>query len=201
MINPKTRNLIIVISILLIASITAGLIYQGRYSATLDIEVTPSISVIKINGRVRGQGNIKVKPGDYYVTAEAKGFAGSSQKITVTKKQPGYVGMVLLSNSADTLNWYSTHPDDRKKAEGISSKNFDVGSKKQVDSNPFILKLPFIAPGDEFKIDYSAPTATSGGKAVIYIQALSDEAKADALLWIKGQGFDPKSLYIIYTGS
>lgn len=175
-------------------------VHSKRLSATIETEIVPSGSTLVLNGKGIRSGDVRVKPGQYQLIGKHPGFADAKYDIAVKKGEKKYVGIILLSNSKDTANWYATHPEDRKKAEGISSKNFDASSSQNVADSPFILKLPFIAPGQEFRIDYGAPNGQSGGKSVIYIQAQSDEARADALTWIKGQGFDPSKMFIVYTG-
>lgn len=198
------KRLIIIASLvgLLGIGLISQQIYQSvKYPAVINIEVAPSDAKIKINGQAARSGKVRVKPGSYTVAASRAGFADYSVRATAAKNKPGYAGLILYSNSAATADWYQTHPKDRKLVEAISSKNFDAASSAQVKSEPFILKLPFIAPGDEFKIDYGPPNSQSGGRPVIYIRAGSEEAQNDSKTWIRAQGFDPDKLYIVFTGS
>lgn len=192
-------KLIVLASLVGLAALAFYLVHASALSSALTIQVAPSDSVVVLDGKSIRQGTLHLKPGSHTVKVSRSGFAGDSRTVITSKHNTKYLGIALLSNSANTADWYLTHQADRKLAEGISSNNFDASSKQQVTDMPFILKLPFLGPGLEFKINYGAPVAGSNGKPVIYIQADSDAAKQDALTWITHQGFDPSKMYIVYS--
>lgn len=195
----KQIIIIAAIAFLLIAGYgILNLVRDKPYSAKIDVEVAPSNSIVIINGKRSHEGVTKVKPGKIEVVARRDGFESISKTLAVLKDESVYVGIVLLPNAAGTKNWYNEHLPDLKKAEKISSKNFDVSSKKAASSLPLVLKLPYLGPGLAYRIDYGGQSQTPDAKPAIYIKAATEEGRLDALNWIKNQGVDPSSLQIVF---
>jgi hypothetical protein len=192
-----------VVVIVLLVGAGLGMYYivkQRSYTASVEIDAAPLSSTITIDGHHGHQGTTHIKPGIVTVTVARKGFKTSSTRLTISAHGSEYIGVILEPNSSDTAGWFDSHPDDQKMVEKISSRKFDINSKKQVEAEPFIKLLPYTGAGFEFQIDYGKP-APGTSKPVIIIQADTQEAKDDALLWIQGQGYDPSTMNITYTTS
>lgn len=183
--------------LVLLGFVISSIMRNSIYSASLNIEVTPTDSIISTNGKNVKEGVTKVKPGEVEIIVRRDGFEEEIKKVNAIKNELTYVGIVLLPNSDSTLGWYNKHPEDLKKTEGISSKSFDESSKKAVRNLPFILKLPYLGPGLGYRIDYGGG-AGENSKPVIYIKAKTEEDRLDALNWIKNQGVNPDTLQIIF---
>jgi hypothetical protein len=165
-------------------------------TATLTIEFAPMSSEMTINGQKSKAGKRKYIPGTYEVVVSKTGFATKKSKVTISKGTPQYVGLVLESNSKDTQNWFSTHPKDEKLAEKITSLNFDQKSDEALDI-PIVAKLPFVGPGELYRIDFTSLSSTK--RAIITISYKDEDSKADALNWITNQGFKLADYDIVYT--
>lgn len=164
-------------------------------TAILTIEFAPMSSNMTINGQDSKAGKRKYIPGKYEIVVSKTGFTSKKETVTITKGSPQYVGIVLESSSKDTQDWFSTHPKDEKLAEKITSLNFDQQSEKAA-TIPIVDKLPFVGPGELYRIDFTSLSATN--RAIITISYKDEDSKADALSWITNQGFKVADYDIVY---
>lgn len=192
---------LVIISIILLSLVIGAAMLARSYPSKVTIEVSPADSVVTINGKKRGQGTINVRPGTYSIVASRQDFATQSKSISVVKGETKYVGLLLVSNSPATTNWYIDHPADAKKLEGISSKNFDLVSAEQTNRYPLIKSLPLI--DQVYRIDYGRSLVHSDDPIAIaiYIKYYSEGGKQQALEWLKFKGYSPENLEIIYVNA
>lgn len=197
----KKILLFIALAVVVIGAIVSVAIYQNsrnkELSASIVLEVVPSGAKSTINGRGVREGTTKLKPGIAEVVITKKGFETARQTVVLKEGESKYLGFVLVSNSPSTADWYQKHPEDAKRAENLSSLNYDQVSADDVKETPFILKLPFISSDEQFRIDYGQ-SDTDSNRIVIYISANSQEARNAALEWIRSVGYDPSTLNIVY---
>lgn len=197
----KKILLFIALAVVVIGAIVFVAIYQNsrnkELSASIVLEVVPSGAKSTINGRGVREGTTKLKPGIAEVVITKKGFETARQTVVLKEGESKYLGFVLVSNSPSTADWYQKHPEDAKRAENLSSLNYDQVSSDDVKETPFILKLPFISSDEQFRIDYGQ-SDTDSNQIVIYISANSQEARNAALEWIRSVGYDPSTLNIVY---
>lgn len=169
------------------------------HTATLNLEATPLSSKIVLNGHKAHQGILRLAPGNYNVVVTRSGFADGKSDVVVAEGETKYVGIILKSNDASTKNWYAAHPDDQKAFESITNKHYSADAKQQLKLEPFIKNLPFISAGNEFRIDYGNPAGSKASdKPTIYVSENYEEAKQDALLWIRSHGGDPSKMKLSY---
>lgn len=203
--NNQTKKPVIVISSILfvvVCLIIGMTVNNARYSAAMRIEISPASSTVTLDGKLISSGSVKVTPGNHTVDFSMAGFTKKTDKVLLIKGESRYVGEALVSNSAETANWYITHPLDGKLLEGISSKNFDQNSSQLLRKQPFLKLLPFTAAGSEFKVDYGPSKLHPDSiEQAIYITANSAAASSDALLWIKNQHYDPSTMELIFLKS
>lgn len=198
--NKKILLLIVLVLIAVGALIFYGLYQSSKnkeLTASITIEVVPNGAKSTINGRGVREGTTKLKPGVAEIIISKKGFETIKQTVVLKDGEPRYFGFALVSNSASTADWYDKHPEDAKKAEGISSRNYDESSAKDAQETPFIMELPFVSSDERFRIDYGQ-SDTDNNRIIIYISANTQEARDAALLWIKSVGYDPSELNIVY---
>ncbi len=178
---------------------TVYVIDHKNLTASLDVQVTPVSSIIKINGNTSSAGNIKVKPGTYKIIVTRNGFGSQSKTVKVAKNKTVYVGIYLLPDSSSTSSWYSTHPGDQRILEAITGNEFDSISSQLSAYTPLLKELPFIGPGLDFRIDYGNESGNKSNIPVIYITAPTAAAQQEGLTWIKSQGYDTSKLIIKYV--
>lgn len=198
--NQPQRNLrlvLIICGLLVVGSIFYYYWEYVRLSARLEIQVAPASSTISLNNKTVRAGVYRVSPGSYRVVVVKDGFGSQSQDIKVSKSQSSYLGIVLVSNSNSTANWYINNPSDQQLSEGISSRTFDATSQSSSDKAPIISHLPFISPDSTWRVDYGNDAANPS-RPVIYISYTTLTGRQDALDWIKYGGFDISALKVIY---
>jgi len=171
---------------------------QHPLTAKITLEVSPATSNITVNGVDRKSGEIKVRPGNYKIICTHDGFETVTQSIVVKNGDNPYVGIVLVSNSTSTANWYASHSSDEQLAETITGKNSDLVSAIITKKLPLVSSLPFIDLN--YRIDYgqSKQHPNDSSAVALYIKYYTPEAKQQALEWIKFKGYDPTKLEIIY---
>lgn len=194
-----TKFAYVIISIVLI--VVGYLGYQAfsnrKKTATFTLEFAPKSASALVGGTKIGQGIHKIIPGSYEIVVSKNGF--KTKKVTVKAIKGGdenYIGIVLESESADTKNWFDTHPDDQKLAEKISSRSYDAESDKAAKI-PILADLPFIGPGEYFRIDYNG--LTDKGQASISITFVDEESKDEALQWMETQGYKASDYDIAFV--
>lgn len=179
-------------------SIAVLILRERSLSAKIEVEIAPSSSALFINDVRHKDGVVKVRPGSYAVVVSKSGFNTSRETITVFKGEAKYVGVALVSNSPSTADWYETHPLDAKKAEGISSKNFDIKTQQQAAKLPIIRELPWVDL--LYRVDYgpSMKRPNDPESVALYITYYSESGKTQALQWLKFKSYTPDSTEMIF---
>lgn len=194
---------IVALTILFVAIGTGALLYMrsqhSKLTASIEIDVAPAGAKVTINGKGTKGGIVKVAPGKYTVQAERAGFATIREDFVLAAGQSGYFGYALVSNSPETADWYSKHPDDQRTAERVSGRRLDNAAQSAENSAPIIKLLPYIGPGFSYRIDYGGDP-DGGDKPAIYITSDTKQGRTDALNWIKSKGFNPGDYKIVYNG-
>lgn len=189
--TKKSKFILVLVSTVTIAITSVLAVRQLELSATLKITAVPLKSKITVNGQAARQGSNHTRPGSKTVTVSMPGFKSVSQTVSVKKGETQEIGIVLVSNSNSTANWYLTHSADEKAAESISSKANDSLAKEAIQKTPLIQLLPFVAGGLEFRVDYGNLPGVNNNLPIIYITALTEKAQQDGINWIKSLGYNP----------
>jgi hypothetical protein len=198
--NIPTKPLLIA-AIVLFGVLGIGLILRsvsevGARDTSLTVKVAPRDSSVTLNGKSYKNGTYKIKAGEYNLSITREGFTSINTKVTLEGDNAS-VAYILESNSPSTANWYENNQEDTAIAEGIHGDEYEATISAQKESAPIIDQLPFIGPGFEYRIDYG-PDDKDNKKVIIYVSANSEDAKKNALQWIKDQGTDPGKLNIVY---
>ncbi len=198
-VSGKTLSMVLLGGLIIVAALVSWSRYESRLSASITIQVAPSVSHITINGETAQDGLNKVHPGAQQVAVSLTGFTTTKQTVSVSKGQDQYVGIVLLPDSATTADWYQTHLSDQQLSQTITGKTADNVGQQLIQKAPIIQHLPFIGPGMEYEISYGNQSGINTDQPIIYIQSPTTQGQQDALLWIKNQGYNPSSLDIVYN--
>ena len=199
--NSKIKLIGILLGVVLLVSLVFGFanyLQNRSLDAIIKTEVVPSDAKITIDGKKAREGENRVKAGTYEVVFSREGFSKETRQVIVGKDSSQYVGAVLNPVDPKYADWYSDHPEDIKKAEGISSRSFDQLGTNKLREVPFIKSLPYVRAS--YRIDYgvSQKYTNDPSKFAIYISYKTDKDKETALEWINSQGTDPATLEIIY---
>ena len=182
-----------------VAVLLAYLWFHNRtFNASVIADAVPSDTKVTFNGDRAHNGKNKVRDGVYSIVFTRNGFRAETRVVAVQKGKSQYVGVVLIPTDPKFANWYSEHPDDAKRAEGISSKNFDAIGENQVSASPFLKLLPFVQPTWRIDSGISQKYIDDPAKYAIYISFDTDADKQAALKWLEGQNVDITKLEVIY---
>ncbi len=168
---------------------------------TITAEVAPEGATISIDGREMSS-EVTVETGDHTVEAKMDGFATQSQQVDLKEGQTLKVGFVLESNSPETADWYTEHPEDQQLAEVILGQLSDFNTESAIQTNPLLQQLPYsYSDGNSgfVNIDHGVPVKGSSQPA-IYVSARTPLARQEAVAWIRSQGYDPTTMDIIFKG-
>lgn len=181
-------------------SVVVSLGQHTKHDTFLQLEVAPKGAHITLDGKGVKGGKHTTIPGVHTITFSRSGFATQTEKIALTNGQTIYKGVVLLSNTAKTQNWYNKRPADQKIAEGISSHTSDYKSDTATASNGLLQYLPAIGGGFEYQIDYGVSLDSKHpDETGIYITAATPQARQDAMTWIRTSGYNPANMDIQFN--
>ena len=166
----------------------------------IHIQIVPtSDSTITVNGKKVREGAVELKPGTYEVKVSHAGFETQSRTVTLADGDSVAMGIVLVSNSAETADYYKENNSDAMKAETIAGQKSAAAGTSKTNTLPLIKKLPKIEKG-RYKITYGDSVAKPNDLSAValYIDYVDDASKASATNWITYQGYNPSSIEIIY---
>lgn len=199
----KLLNFPLLVLALFILSFLITLGLSGNHTSSnsfIEIGAAPLGASATINGHGASIGKNEVNPGSYTVTVSMKGFASQSQSVSVSMNKSVFVGVSLTPNSADTQNWYATHPSDQTLSDAVGSKLSDYESSTALQNNPFLKQLP-LSYGDGLggfiSISQGVPTTTNGPPAV-YVRAASPGLRQSVLAYMRNRGYDPANMDIVF---
>jgi len=177
-----------------------------RQKPNINLVVSPTVASAQLEtGKKIAYGKTYVTVGPHTLTASFSGFA--TKKVTFTAKNNGIqtVTVILIPNSTEGYTWLKNHPDEASKREALGGSQFYSDSAQRIKNNPIIKLLPYIGPGNTYRIDYGDPPASTEHNKVssnavgIYITYYTSDGMQDALNWIKSQGYNPDLLYLLYN--
>ena len=187
-------------TVVVIALILLGgyLVFRGGSEHTVTVRSIPNDLTLSVDGRqVPANGEIKLKDGEHTFTGERHGFETYSQ--TVEIRQDSSYKMYLFSNSAEGREWEKNHPSEQLETEAESGRRFDELGKRLQAKYPILQELPHLGAG--FTIDQGSSQAHPGDPEYLafYVKVYGPDGRKNALIWLKGHGYDPETLELIYT--
>jgi hypothetical protein len=187
-------------TVVVIAVILLGgyLVFRGGSEHTVTVVSIPNDLTLTVDGKqVAANGALKLKEGQHTFTGERRGFETYSQ--TVKIEQDSSYKMYLFSNNAEGREWEKNHPGETLQAEAESGRRFDELNRRLEAKYPILQELPHLGAG--FTIDQGSSQAHKGDPEVLafYIKVYGRDGRKNALEWLKGHGYDPATLELIWT--
>jgi hypothetical protein len=176
------------------------LLFRGGPESKLAVKSIPADLTLTLDGRqIPANGEVKVKAGEHTLSAARDGFQNYTQTITAKDGKPLSVRMYLYSNGPAGRTWEQDNPDQALEAEAEAGRRYDEIQQRLRQKYPILQELPYIGPG--FKATYGSSKSDPDNPEAISlkVQLFSADGKAKALEWIKGHGYDPETLDIVYT--
>lgn len=198
----SSETKIVLLSAILICAVVGALlaIFVPRSGKVgIKIVVLPPDSTLTIDGKRSHAGTIYLTKTTHTLTASRQYFNTVSQKINVATYNPSQTVYMNPSPDSDqAIQYLKDHPDVQAKREAAAG---DIAGRAQdqLNKDEILKHLPYTGPGFEYEVDYGATGQPDGSqKVTLYIQANTDQAKQDALAWIKSQGSNPDKFTIVY---
>lgn len=199
MINKRFIVVVLLVLTLGIIGYEVGLAISHRNKIPISIGVSPTDSVVRLSGKKIHAGTVYISPGDYTFRAEHALFDAVEQKVTVGTTSLRRVILIAPSTSDAAKKWLQDHPSEDATRQQLSAELSNQQGQILVQKNPIIKDLPYI--DNTYRIDYGASVKNpnDSNAIAIYIKSTDDNAKQQALDWLKFKGYDPTKLEIYYS--
>lgn len=199
MINKRTKNLIILSSVLfaLLLLYSVGISISRIGKTRVDITVIPQDAAVMINGSKSSSGSKYLKPGSYTFSASKEGFSDYAQEVTIGKEKV-QIGLVPEPTSDEAFEWIANNPDIQTEREALGGIAAAQKGAAIIEKDPIIASLPYTSVVGPFTIDYGYSEQREN-KIFITIRNSSPDGRANALQWIRERGIDPTDLEIRYA--
>lgn len=161
------------------------------------IKAAPKQSLIFINDEPAKQGTAYLGEGKYTITARLSGFTDDQKNISVSNK-PVEVYLLPQANSPKAKQFLSEDPDAQNDIQKVYDGASRVKSQDLTSKDPIIKLLPNINIEGGFSIDYG-PSTKDKNRSVLIISDAEVEGRANALKWIRQQGYDPTDYEIQFS--
>lgn len=206
-IYKNKKKIAIGVALVLVLIIGAAIyhaIWNGIYSATMNIMVAPSIAKVKVDGREYGtMEEFRVKPGEYTAEIYAEGFI--TKNVTVTAEAGETTNIFeYLEPAEGNENWYAEHGEDGAMIGDIMYLQFGEANEKLAEKNPIMKVLPvkveyFTANYSKYiKYDLNYEVGKDE-KLTILINDFSGGNKDLAMEKLKSFGYDLSKYEIKYN--
>lgn len=198
--NSIQRRVLIVVAIIIpIAFIAWGIIEATTSRVTVD--AVPYDMELRLDGKqVPAYGGpVRMAPGSHEFVAKRNGFGERTIKFDIKAGENKDMQVYLYPNSAEGEKWLKENPEQATKLEGETGKQLREQSSQRTIKYPILEQLPVIDP--TFRIDYgvSKKNPDDPSSVALYIQALDQEGRNNAIDWIRYNGYKPEDYEIIYV--
>jgi hypothetical protein len=201
MLEENRRPLMIGAVVLVVVVVLIGgiLVFGGGSETKLQVQSIPNDLTLKLDGHeIPANGEVKVKPGEHTIEGSRRGFQTYSTKIYATGDAVSYK-MYLYANSAEGREWTKNHPEEQRELEAAAGRRYDEVQARLQAKYPILGQLPYV--GDGFEATYTASKSDPNNSEAISvkIEVFGPQGRTKAMQWIKGYGWDPDTLDIIWT--
>ena len=202
------KVILIVLGSLFLVLVGVGifnLVWNGIYSAEVNIVVAPSIAKVKIGEDIYdSHGEYRLKPGEYTVEISAEGFYTKNGRLVAVGGDSVSLA-VFLEPEEGNEDWYNTHPGDNLIRGEVKNTETVTALRKLGEEYPILNKLPYDV--EYFTNDYSSKVkysmsyriASNSIGFVIVIDDYMGGAKEAAYGWLRNNGADVDNLIIEYN--
>lgn len=194
----NSRKIIWIIGLVVVAFIGYVLILTiSRAGETkVTIRVAPETSQVFVDGKPTKSERVYLGKGEHKFKATLEGF--SDDEVKINTKDTQEVILLPKPTSDSALNFLEDNPAIQSEREALGGQKNDQIGQEISENNPLLSKLPVHEVSGPFSIDYSlAPS--SDKKHTILISNSSPKGRANAVTWIKAQGYNPSELLVEFV--
>lgn len=198
--SPQAKLLVVAgILIVGILGLSVASFLRHKDKVGVKVVVLPADSVLAVDNVPTKAGTIYLTKGKHTLVATRQYFTAVTKTIDFSQYDSSKTLYLLpLPDSDKALQYLSQHPEVQAQREAASGDEA-AQEQQQLSKNKLIPFLPYTGPASSYVVDYGSSTQKDGiSKLTIYIEADTEEAKQDALNWIKSKGVNPGTLTIIY---
>ncbi|MET9313564.1 S-layer protein [Kribbella sp. NPDC003505] len=201
MLEENRRPFMIGVVALAVVLIVIGgvvLFRGGGSKTTLSVTSIPNDLTLTLDGhQIPANGEVKIKEGEHTLVGSRRGFQSYTEKFT-SGSDPLTYKMYLYANSAEGREWTKNNPEQERELEAEAGRKYDQIQQRLKEKYPILGQLPYIGPGFQATYTKSKSDPNNPEAISIVIETWTPEAKTKALQWIKGYGWDPNTLDIIW---
>jgi hypothetical protein len=196
--SPQKQRLIIMIlagffGLLIIVGLIITFMRSQQGKVTIK-DVTPSDSVMKLDGQEIKKGTHYITPGKHQFVVTRQVFKEQKIDFEIKGGETREFEFFLFSDESAGLEWNLQNPEEAAKLDGEMSRRYEEAVDRSTKYE-IMNDLPII--DRYFRIDKGL--SEKGNDFALYIQSGTEEGKADALATLEYMGYDPKNFEIIYT--
>ena len=200
--RESNRGLMIGVAALTVVLILIGGIVlfrgSGGSETTLSVTSIPNDLTLTLDGHeIPANGEVKIKEGTHTLVGARRGFQSYTETFT-SGSDPVSYKMYLYANSAEGREWTKNNPEQEAELEEQASRRYDEIQRRLKIKYPILAQLPYIGPGFQATYTRSKSDPKNPEAISIVIEVWTPEGKTKALQWIKGYGWDPSTLDIIW---
>jgi len=193
----KQRLIIMILAGFFGLLIIVGLIFtfmRSQQGKLVIKDVTPSDSVVKLDGQEIKKGTHYITPGKHQIVVTRQVFKEEKVDFEIKGGEAREFEFFLFSYESAGLEWVKQNPEEAAKLDGEMSRRYEEAVDKSTKYE-IMNDLPIL--DRYFRIDKGL--SEKGNDFALYIQSGSEEGKAAALETLEYMGYDPKNFEIIYT--
>jgi hypothetical protein len=198
----ENRRLFMIGGIVLVVVliVIGGVALLGRPSeTTLSVKSIPNDLTLTLDGHeIPANGDVKIKEGTHTLVGKRRGFADHTETFVAGSENLTYK-MYLYANSDEGRQWAASNPEQQAELEAEAGRRFDKVQDRLKQKYPILGQLPYIGPGFQATYTRSKSDPDNSEAISVVIEVYSARGKDEALKWIKGYGWDPETLDIIWT--
>ncbi|MGW5192343.1 PEGA domain-containing protein [Kribbella sp. NPDC004138] len=200
--RESNRGLMVGVAALTVVLILIGGIIlfrgSGGSETTLSVASIPNDLTLTLDGHeIPANGEVKIKEGTHTLVGSRRGFQSYTKTFT-SGSDPLSYKMYLYANSAEGREWTKNNPEQEAELEEQASRRYDEIQSRLKAKYPILAQLPYIGPGFQATYTRSKSDPNNPEAISIVIETWTPEAKTKALQWIKGYGWDPNTLDIVW---
>ena len=156
----------VIVVVLIIGAFIFKVVWEGIYSAKINVRLAPSIAKLVIDDKEYSFGEHRIKPGTYEVKAVAEGFISKTGKLVAVADETTDI-LLYLEPTEDNANWYAEHPMEATALGDIKNDYAHTVMEKFIAENPKLKTLPI-------EIDYFTSDRSKRVKYSVFYQLNED---------------------------
>lgn len=201
--DKSNTKYIAIICLILVLALGLGLFTNLKNINKIEanVDVLPKDASLYMNDQPINRGNLKVYPGTYTFKAIATGY--DDDVYTVIIKKDSDIRLLPTPNNQETISLYNNDQELQSTREEFGSIRSNLIGASTRSNNEIINNLPiemftYKGKNGPFSIDYGF-SEEDKGRAFLVVNNSSPNGRANALQWIRDQGYSTSEIEILFS--